>query len=149
MSGKANLYEQDFFRWTQTTAARIRAGKWQEIDAEHLAEEIESLGNRDRRELGSRFEVLLRHLLKWRYQPSKRSGSWQNTIDTQRTEIAELLAQSLSLRPTVPMVLARRYPGTRVKALRDTGLPAAMLPEGCPWTAEQLLDTDFWPEGRP
>lgn len=147
MTTNADLYEQDFFQWTRTTAARVRAGKWQEIDAEHLAEEIESLGNRDRRELGSRIEVLLRHLLKWHYQPSKRSGSWQNTIDTQRTEVVELLAQSPSLRPTLPMVLARRYPGAWVKALRDTGLPAAMLPEVCLWTPEQLLDPDFWPEG--
>lgn len=146
MSTNPELYEQDFFQWTQTTAALIRAGKWQELDPESVAEEIESLGNRDRRELASRIEALLRPLLKWRYQPSKRSGSWQNSIDTQRTEVVELLVHSPSLRPTVPMVLERRYPTARVKALRDTGLPAVMLPEVCPWTAEQVLDADFWPE---
>ncbi len=75
MSTNAELYEQDFYTWTQTTAALIRAGKWDDLDQETLAEEVESLGKRDRRELGSPLQTLLMHLLKWRYQPSERSGS--------------------------------------------------------------------------
>ncbi len=69
MTTNAALYAQDFYTWTQTTAALIRAGKWADIDAESLAEEIESLGKSQQRELASRLDALLMHLLKWRYQP--------------------------------------------------------------------------------
>ncbi len=110
MTMNAELYEQDFFEWTQTTAALIRAGKWQAIDPESIAEEIESLGKRDRRELGSRLQLLVMHLLKWYYQPSERSGIWRGTIEDQRTEILDLLGDSPSLRRQVPAILAQRYP---------------------------------------
>jgi Domain of unknown function DUF29 len=147
MITNAELYERDFFEWTQTTAALIRAGKWQAIDPESVAEEIESLGKRDRRELGGRLQVLVMHLLKWRYQPSERSGSWRGTIEDQRTEILDLLDDSPSLRRQVPAILAQRYPRARAKAGGETGLPVESLPSTCPWTAEQVLAVDFWPEG--
>lgn len=64
MSTNAELYDQDFYAWTQATAALIRAGKWYDLDREALAEEVESLGKSDWRELASRIAILLRHLLK-------------------------------------------------------------------------------------
>jgi hypothetical protein len=147
MTTNAELYEQDFFEWTQTTAALIRAGKWQAIDPESVAEEIESLGKRDRRELGSRLQVLVMHLLKWHYQSSERSGSWRDTIEDQRAEILDLLNDSPSLRRQAPVILAQRYPRARAKAGSETGLPADTFPPTCPWTVEQVLAADFWPEG--
>jgi len=149
MPTNADLYDQDFFQWTQTTAAQIRGGKWQDIDLASVAEELESLGKRDWRELGSRLQVLMTHLLKWRYQASERSRrvrGWQNTIEDQRTEIAVLLRQSPSLRPHVPDLVAERYLNAVRKAARETGLPRETFPPTCPWTAEQLLDAEFWPE---
>lgn len=147
MQSNAELYEQDFFAWTQTTAALIRAGKWHDIDLEALAEEIDSVGGRDRRELTNRLRVLVMHLLKWRYQPAGREEghSWRSTILTQRTEIEGLLEQSPSLRPVVETFLQQRYPRARRDALQETGLTPAALPEVCPWTAAQILDEDFWP----
>ena len=102
MNTNAELYEQDFFEWSQTTAALIRAGTWDDLDREALAEEIESLGKRDRRELGSRLQTLVMHLLKWGYQPAERSGSWRGTIRTARREITAVLDDSPSLRRQVP-----------------------------------------------
>ncbi|MBI3328376.1 MAG: DUF29 domain-containing protein [Nitrospinae bacterium] len=147
MSTNADLYEEDFFEWTQTTAASIRAGKWEAIDPESVAEEIESLGKRDRRELGSRLQVLVMHLLKWRYQPAERSGSWRGTIEDQRTEILDLLDDSPSLRRQVPAILAQRYPRARAKAGGETGVAVETFPPTCPWTADQVLAADFWPKG--
>jgi len=147
MSLNTDLYEQDFFRWTQTTAALIRAGKWQDVDVDAVAEELESLGKRERRELGSRLQVLVIHLLKWRFQPSERSGSWRSTIWGQRTEILALRDDSPSLRQQLPAMLARRYPRARVQAAAETGLPEETLPQACPWTTQQLVDADFWPDG--
>ena len=149
MSTNAELYEQDFFAWTQTTAALIRAGKWYDIAPETLAEEVESLGARDHRELRRRLQRLVTHLLKWQYQPARRQTghSWRSTIQTQRQEIADLLEQSPSLRRTVPDALSARYALACEHASAQTRLPLATCPEACPWTAEQVLDVDFWPEG--
>jgi hypothetical protein len=148
MSPVTPLYEEDFYAWTQHQAALLRAEKWGELDSTNLAEELESLGRRDRRELGSRLQVLVMHLLKWRYQPEGRQHgqSWRQTIRTQRTEIQALLADSPSLRPTVSQILAQRYPDARVDALDETGLPDVTLPQACPWTPAQILDASFWPD---
>ena len=153
MSTNTELYDQDFYAWTQTTAALIRAGKWHNLDREALAEEIESLGKSDWRELASRIAVLLRHLLKWRYQPERRQRgrSWRSTIWEQRSRLRRLLRQSPSLVPLVPQTIAEEYTEARQRASEETGLPLTTFPEACPWTAEQVLDTVFWPaaeEGR-
>ena len=88
MNTNNKLYIEDFYTWTQTTAALIRAGKWQGIDPESLAEEVESLGKSQQRELASRLDVLLMHLLKWQSQPERRQTghSWRSTIRTQRRD---------------------------------------------------------------
>ena len=142
------LYDKDFFEWTQTTAALLRADRWQEIDIESLAEEIESLGKRDRRELGSRLQVLVMHLLKWAYQPTHRSSSWRTTIRTQRAEIQDVLDDSPSLEGQVQPLLDKRYSRARADAIDETGLPDETFPEECPWTAEEVKDHNFWPEGQ-
>jgi uncharacterized damage-inducible protein DinB len=69
------LYETDFFLWTKEQAAALRAGRLDALDRDNLAEEVESLGRKDRRELESRLTVLVMHLLKWRHQPAERGGS--------------------------------------------------------------------------
>jgi hypothetical protein len=149
MGINTELYEQDFFQWTQTTAALIRQGKWHEVDPESVAEELESLGKRDRRELASRLQVLVMHLLKWHYQPERRAEghSWRSTIRTQRLQLRLLLRDSPSLRPQVPPFVADVYPAARAEACDGTGLPETTFPQACPWTAEQMLDDDFWPAG--
>jgi len=146
MRTNTELYAQDFYTWTQSTSALIRAGQWSALDREALAEEIESLGKSQHRELGSRLVVLLLHLLKWGYQPLERSGSWRSTIRTQRRELRRLLQQNPGLRPLVPSAVADGYPDARLDASDETGLPLATFPATCPWTLEQVLDADFWPE---
>lgn len=149
MGTNTALYEQDFYQWSQEQAALLREGAWQDLDGTNLAEEVESLGKRDRRELGSRLQTLLMHLLKWRYEPAERSESWRGTIRTARREVAAVLADSPSLRRQVPAMLTTGYADARLDASEDTGLPLRTFPEVCPWTAEQVLDGDFWPEGAP
>jgi len=150
MSTNAELYEQDFYAWTQTTAKLIRAGKWDDLDREVLAEEVESLGRSEKRELEHRLEVLVMHLLKWCYQPAHRelSHSWYDTIREQRSQLARLLRDNPSLRPQVPAFLAAGYPEARQRAIGETRLYAAHCPDTCPWTAVQVLATEFWPDGE-
>ncbi len=139
-------YDDDFYAWTQHQAAVLREGAYHELDAENLAEEIESLGRRDRRELGSRLQVLVMHLIKWAYQPEGRGPSWRRTIRTQRLEIEDVLADSPSLRPRVPALMAQRYRRCIQDAAEETGLAETAFPRVCPWTVEEVLDQSFWPE---
>src|SRR5450631_4403123 len=86
-----SLYERDFFRWTELMATRLRDRDASELDWKNLAEEIEDLGRRDRRELKSRLRVLIAHLLKWQYQPELREEStWKATISEQRQQVLDL-----------------------------------------------------------
>ena len=146
MSTGTSLYDTDFYAWTTQQAALLRNGKVQELDLANLAEEIESLGNRQRKEVRSRLRRLVMHLLKWRYQPTHRSRSWRRTIRTQRLEIADDVGDGGTLHQQVPELLKQAYPGARTLATDDTGLPLATFPDVCPWTHKQVLDEDFWPE---
>ena len=83
----SDLYETDFYTWTVEQAQFLRDGAWDSLDIQNLAEEIETLGKQDRRELRNGLRVLIGHLLKWEYQPGKRSRSWSNTIYEQRYQI--------------------------------------------------------------
>src|SRR5215510_13455877 len=139
MRTNAELYAQDFFAWTQTTAALIRAGKWYDLAPEALAEEVESSGISQKHALGSHLRNLVMHLLKWHYQPSghQTGYSWRSSIYNDRDDIAVILEDSPSLRREVPGLLARRYSAARMLAHDETGLPLATFPPECPWTAEQ------------
>lgn len=141
-------YEDDFFAWTQHTAALLREGRFPQVDVEHVAEEIEDMGKRDRRVVESRLEVLLSHLLKWRYQPRRRSRSWRASIRTQRSKLGLVLRDSPSLKAQLPALVRTAYARAVATAADETGLNLKRFPRDCPYTAEQILDAEFLPAGR-
>lgn len=140
-------YEDDFALWSAEQAALIRAGRFDRVDLDNVAEEIESLGNSSRHEIGSRLEVLLMHLLKWERQPEHRSRSWSSTIRGQREAILDLLTESPSLKPYPATQIAKRYPRARDKAAEETTIFLKHFPKTCPYSVEQILDPDFLPGG--
>jgi hypothetical protein len=142
----ASLYDEDFAVWTAETARLLRAGRFDEVDIEHVAEEIEDMGKRDKRELHSRLTVLILHLLKWKWQPEKKSASWGSTIVTQRAELRRLFDQSPSLKAKVRDAVEAVYSDAMDGATAETGLPARTFPRKCPFTPDQILDRDFLPE---
>jgi hypothetical protein len=148
MHPNAQLYEDDFALWAETTAEAIRKARWQDIDLNTVAEEIAGLARSDRRARRSHLQGLLLHLLKWRYQPQgcATGQSWRASIRNHRREIEDLLSESPSLRPTVQALLAQCYRYGLQDAADETGLPLATFPETCPWTLAQVLAHDFWPE---
>lgn len=150
MSPSKCQYDDDFYRWTQSQAALLREEKAADLDYANLAEEIESLGKRDRRELRSRLVRLLQHLLKWRCQPERRlqGRSWERTIREQRLQLALLIADSPSLRREVPASVEAFYTHARARALAETRLPESAMPAACPWTVDQVLGEGFWPEAE-
>lgn len=142
----AALYDTDFYVWTQQTASLLRQGRFAEIDIEHLAEEIESMGKSDRRALESYLKNITLHLLKWHYQGGLRGPSWRKSINNGRDAAQRILEDSPSLAREIHTALIKVYPKARRDALDETGLPESTFPDVCPWTAEQILDETFWPD---
>jgi hypothetical protein len=146
--GVSNIgkYDSDFYAWATEQAALLRAGRLSEADIEHIAEEIETLGRSEKRELVSRLAVLLLHLLKWTYQPERRGKSWRLTIEEQRRQISRHLRDNPSLRAMLDEATADAYGDAVLRAERETDLPRDLFPWSCPYGVEQLLNDAFWPE---
>ena len=142
------LYDQDFYAWASEQAALLRSGRITSADIEHIAEEIESMGRTEKRELVSRLSVLLLHLLTWQFQPSRRGTSWGAAIRNQRLDVADHLTDNPSLKARLPETLMAAYERARNNAAAETGLSMQMFPVACPWAFPQIMDADFWPEGQ-
>lgn len=140
----SQTYEIDYAAWTFDQAERLRRLTPDLADAELIAEEIESLGRSERREVDSRLEILLLHLLKWQLQPERRSRSWRLTIEEARERLQERLMESLSLRRCWDS-LADRYKVARRAAAAETGVGLESVPDTCPYSNEQIIDPDFLP----
>jgi len=139
-------HDEDYYAWTRQQAQWLKQGRWAELDIEHLSEELESMGASDKRELMSRLTVLIAHLLKWQYQSERRGVSWRLTIAEQRRAIRRLLDDSPSLKPLLPGFVASEYFDARSDAIYETSLSKSVFPIECPYTLEQILDREFWPE---
>jgi hypothetical protein len=141
----AALYDTDVVAWANEQARLLRAGRFDQLDIEHIAEEIEDVGKSEQRELASRMAVLLAHLIKWQHQPERRGKSWEVTIRTQRNSIARRLHRTPSLVQSLhdPDWWADAWDDALDAATRETGLDD--LPSSCPWDATQVLDLDWLP----
>jgi Domain of unknown function DUF29 len=157
------LYDEDFVRWTEEQAAALRRAKSlrpagsrgsnSPLDWENLAEEIESLGKSDRRELRSQITRVLRHLLKLEASSAAQPrAGWRTTIDEARTEIEGLLEDSPSLRRETQALIKKQIRAAARLAADDLmqhgeqiGAIRARL-EGDAYTEEQVLG-DWFPDG--
>ena len=153
MHTNAALYDQDLYAWSQEQAALLREGALNELDLEHLMEEIEDVGHSQRDALASHLLVLLTHLLKLATAARERPGDlvragrgWRTTCRTQRRLLDKRLRRNPSLRPTVPEECAEAYAIAREEAATALDVEEAVVPLVCPWTPEQVLDMDFWPQ---
>lgn len=138
-------HDQDFHAWTREQAELLRTGQFTALDLDHLIEELESMGARERRELTSRLKVLLAHLLKWQFQPQRRSAGWEATIKEERLSLEDLLDDNPSLRPTLPAQIVRAYRLARLLAVTETNLAESTFPATCPYAPAQVIDPDFYP----
>ena len=139
-----NTYDKDVAAWASEQARLLRAGRFDLIDIEHIAGEVEDVGKSEQRELASRMAVLLAHLLKWQYQPDRQCASWDKTIKAQRKEVRYVLDESPSLTPKLSegkwldMVWAKAV----ALAVSETGLDC--FPDACPWSIETDVLTEGW-----
>jgi hypothetical protein len=127
----------------------LKAQQWNQLDTLNLIEEIEALGRKERQELRNQLGVLLGHLLKWQFQPDKRSNSWLGTfIREQRDQNRLLLQDSPSLKPYLDEVFLAAYELGLALAIRETQLGEQVFPEECPYTPEQAMNPEFLPESN-
>ncbi|MGB3206836.1 MAG: DUF29 domain-containing protein, partial [Crinalium sp.] len=137
-------HDNDFYAWTQEQAHLLKTGQLHQIDWQNIAEEIEDMGRSEKRQLESRLEVLIMHLLKWQFQPSLRSRSWQLTIKEQRLRLEKLLQENPSLQSNLSEVIEKVYPLAALIAERETGL--SLFPETCLYNLTEILSAEFFPE---
>lgn len=144
------LHEQDFYAWTQQQAELLKAGQLAKLDICHLIEELESMSATEKRELISRLEILLMHLLKWQFQPAFQGRSWLLTIKGQRLKLNDHLRDNPSLKNPqfLQESIERAYCRALVSAEKETGLASKVFPQSCPYSFEQIMDMDFYPSEK-
>jgi hypothetical protein len=142
------LYEQDLAVWADDQGRMLRDRRAEGLDWDNLAEEIESLSRRDKSEIRSRLIALVMHLLKWEFQPEKRSHSWQSTIGEQRVHVEGILEYSPSLERFPSEIFEQCYAVARREAEKETKLQLKTFPDKAPFSVEEALDYGFMP-GRP
>lgn len=152
----ASLYETDFYGWTQQQAGKLRALLVErtnlDLDIENIAEEIDSLGRSDYRQLRSRLEEICIHLLKLHYSLSCESRrGWKNSVRGQRMRLARLLKESPSLKTRLVEALAQGYEDSLGHFDDEKLISLTMpmhLPGLSPFDLEDVLKDEWWPETR-
>ncbi|MDB9526927.1 DUF29 domain-containing protein [Oscillatoria sp. CS-180] len=144
-SSLVTLYDTDYMQWIAITVDKLRRQDYNHVDWANLIEEIEDIGKRERRSLESNLTILLLHLLKWQYQPNKRSGSWAGSIVEHRRRIRKALKDSPSLKPQLETMLSEAYADAINQAAAETQLPADTSPSECEFKLSQIMDDSFLP----
>ena len=140
---RSTLYDRDYYLWLRETVRQLQAGDLSQLDLKNLIEEIDSLGKREKRAIESNLIIVILHLLKWYYQPQKRSSSWRSSIREHRRRVERLLTDSPSLKNYLLEILEDCYLAAKKQASDETGLSVDAFPQECPFTLAQTLDEDF------
>ena len=140
-----NLYDRDYYLWLQQTAQLIKEGKFSEVDAANLIEEIEDMGRSEKRAIKSNLVILLLHLLKYKYQPEKRTNSWKASIREHRRRLRDDFKVSPSLKRYFAEVFDECYQDAREQAADETGLAIDTFPIKSPFSISETLDSDYLP----
>jgi hypothetical protein len=136
--GSSIRKEEDLCAWVDEQVGHLLAGRVESLDLEGIAEELGDVGKTEYRDLRSVLAVIIQHLLKWDFQPERRSRSWVLSIAEHRARLAETLAESPSLRRRIPEASSAAWRTARGRALDETGLPDDGLPADCPYTFEDI-----------
>ena len=144
-----SLYDTDYVAWLGEQVAHLRAGRLHALDVENVAEELEGLMKKERRQLENRLEVLILHLLKWDHQPDQRSNRWRSTVGEQRRRLSRLLQDSPGLKHEVKSMCRKAYPGAVQGAAIEARVSEAAFPQNLPYTVEQIFERELPAEELP
>ncbi|MEL6437898.1 MAG: DUF29 domain-containing protein [Cyanobacteria bacterium J06621_8] len=139
------LYRQDYCLWLDQTIEKLKNKELEKVDIDHLIEDLELMGGSERRALESNLVVVLLHLLKYKYQPEKRSRSWLSSIFEHRRRIRKAFKNSPSLKRHFSEELTECYQDSRKLAAIETGLAIDTFPIACPFAEQEVLDEEFLP----
>jgi Domain of unknown function DUF29 len=142
----ANLYDRDYYLWLSHTAQLICEGKLSEVDTANLIEEIEDMGRSEKRAIESNLVVVLLHLLKYKYQPERRTNSWKSSIREHRRRLRKAFSASPSLKGYCEEVFHECYQDGREQAADETELPLNTFPPESPFTLDETLNPNYLPE---
>lgn len=132
--------DADFAAWIGQQVEALKAGRFDQLDIDQLADEVESLAKRDFKKLRSALRVILHHMLKWDYQPERRGQSWRQSINDARERVWGELASSPSFRPRVAEAVEEAFPLARLKARAETGVfKLEREPAICPYSWDEIM----------
>lgn len=140
------LYEQDYYLWLQETVKTLDERRLSELDIQNLIAEIADMGINQKKSVKSNLIVIIWHLLKYKYEPERRSKSWQLTLLEHRDRLIEDFENSPSLKPYFYQIFDQCYHKAKQKASIETGLPLSTFPDMCPFTTEEILNLEYLPE---
>ncbi len=141
-----SLYDTDYVQWVETTLQKLQQKDYANVDWENLLDEIGDMSRSERRSIESNMIVLILHLLKWQYQPDRRSRSWQSSVVEHRRRVNKSLKESPSLKPFLRKELVEIYADAVDQAVAETGLLVETFPAECPYAIAQILERGFLPE---
>ena len=141
----STLYNQDYYQWIQETVKLLEQRNFQELDLDNLIEEIQDLARNEKQIIETNLIVVLKLLLKWQYQPEQRSGEIKASIRRHRYQIRDDLKVSPSLKTYLSEIWLESYQEARLQAADETESAIATFPEQCPYTIENILNTDYLP----
>ena len=139
------LYETDYYSWTALQARLLKENRISEMDIKNLIEEITDMGNRHVDAVESLSIVLVTHLLKWQYQPDQRSSSWRGSIVNSRNRIKRILKKNPGIKGKIPEIYSDIYEDALSVAIAETGLKREVFPTENPWTFDEIMELDFFP----
>jgi hypothetical protein len=144
------LYQKDAHAWYFANAKMLREKRFEEIDLDNLIEEVESMGRSEQSKLESYLTELFLHLLKWKYQREKSYGaSWEISIAKQRNNAKEHLKEYPSLKGHLDKILKKAYKNSKFDAAKETNLNLKIFPEEMPFTLDEALQEDWFPDYFP
>lgn len=139
-------HDEDFYGWTMANASLLKQGKYKEADMDMIIEEMEEMGRSAESQLTHRLSLVLTHLLKWQFQPALQGKSWKVTLREQRRASRRLINKNPSLKSKIPNCMFEAYEDAVDEAIKETGLDEKTFPSECPYSFEQVMNDDFYPE---
>ena len=141
-------YNEDVYGWAIHTAQLLRINKMDEVDFDNIIEEIESLGRSEKGQLINRLSLILSHLLKWQYQPARKTRSWDLTIKENRRRFKNILKDNPSLKSKLDEILDDAYYYAKLEAGKETSIDEGTFPEVCPYSFEEITNDEFYPQSK-
>lgn len=139
-------YEEDFYGWISASIGLLKQKRFDEMDIDHLIEELEDMGNNKKHALVSRLAQLIFHLLKWQHQPDFRGRSWDASIQEQRKKIKKLLLENPSLKSELDLFLVDAYEDSILLIKKETPIDLKLFPKECPYAFDQMMNDEFYPD---